>query len=83
MKEARNGAWGTSLVVQWLGLRAPNAGVLGSIPGQGTGTHMPQLKTPHATTKRFLMLQLKKEKKDPACRKEEPTRGTEDPVCHK
>ena len=36
---------GTSLVVQWLRFHAPNAGVLGSIPGQGTRSHM------HATTK--------------------------------
>ena len=35
---------GTSLVVQWLRLRAPNAGGLGSIPGQGTRSRMPQLK---------------------------------------
>ena len=27
---------GTSLVVHWLRLRAPNVGGLGSIPGQGT-----------------------------------------------
>ena len=27
---------GTSLVVQWLRLHTPNAGGLGSIPGQGT-----------------------------------------------
>ena len=40
--------WGTSLVVQWLRLHTPNAGGLGSIPGQGTGSHMPQLKIPHA-----------------------------------
>ena len=32
----------TSLVVKWLSLHAPNAGGLGSIPGQGTRTHMPQ-----------------------------------------
>ena len=38
--------WGTSLVVQWLRLHAPNAGCLGSIPGQGT-------KIPYATTKTF------------------------------
>ena len=37
---------GTSLVVQWLRLRAPNSGGLGSIPGQGTRSHMPQLKDP-------------------------------------
>ena len=33
---------GTSLVVQWLRLCAPNAGGVGSIPGKGT-------KIPHAT----------------------------------
>ena len=31
---------GTFLVVQWLRLQAPNAGGLGSIPGQGTRSHM-------------------------------------------
>ena len=35
---------GTSLVVQWLRLHAPNAGGPGSIPGQGTRSHMPQLR---------------------------------------
>ncbi|TEA30390.1 hypothetical protein DBR06_SOUSAS17710012, partial [Sousa chinensis] len=47
-----------SLVVQWLRLHTPNAGGLGSIPGQGTGSHMPQLrihmpqlKILHAATK--------------------------------
>ena len=35
---------GTSLVVQWLGLRAPNAEDWGSIPGQGAGSHMLQLR---------------------------------------
>ena len=33
----------TSLVIQWLRLRAPSAGGLGSIPGQGTRLHMLQL----------------------------------------
>ena len=33
---------GTSLVVQWLRLHTPIAGGPGSIPGQGTGPHMPQ-----------------------------------------
>ena len=33
---------GTSLVVHWLRLHAPNAGGPGSIPGQGTRSHMPQ-----------------------------------------
>ena len=36
---------GTSLAVQWLRLRAPNAGGPGSIPGQGTRSPM------HAATK--------------------------------
>ena len=30
---------GTSLAVQWLRLLTPNAGDLGSIPGQGTRSH--------------------------------------------
>ena len=42
---------GTSLVVQGLRLHAYNAGGLGSIPGQGTRSHMPQLKILHAATK--------------------------------
>ena len=46
---------GTSLMVQWLRLHASNAGGAGSIPDQGTRSHMPQLKIPHASTK------------DPAC----------------
>ncbi|TEA33540.1 hypothetical protein DBR06_SOUSAS3910096, partial [Sousa chinensis] len=33
---------GTSLVVQWLSLHVPNAGGPGSIPGQGTRSHMLQ-----------------------------------------
>ena len=37
---------GTSLVVQLLRLCASNAGGSGSIPGQGTRSHMPQLKIP-------------------------------------
>ena len=32
------------LVVQWLRLHTPNAGGLSSIPGQGTRSHMPQLR---------------------------------------
>ncbi|TEA35757.1 hypothetical protein DBR06_SOUSAS1110115, partial [Sousa chinensis] len=32
------------MVVQWLRLRAPNTGGMGSIPGQGTRSHMPQLR---------------------------------------
>ncbi|TEA38635.1 hypothetical protein DBR06_SOUSAS110563, partial [Sousa chinensis] len=48
-----------SLVVQWLRLQAPNAGGPGSIPGQGTRSHMhaatksshAQLRSPGAATK--------------------------------
>ena len=47
----RNEVMGTSLVVHWLRLRAPNTGGPGLIPGQGTRSHMPQLKVLHATTK--------------------------------
>ena len=42
---------GTSLLVQWLRLHTPNAGVGGCIPGQGIRTHMLQLKILSATTK--------------------------------
>ena len=35
---------GISLVVQWLRLHVANAGDPGSIPGQGTGCHMLQLR---------------------------------------
>ena len=44
-----------SLVVQWLRVRAPSAGGLRSIPGQGTGSHMPQIRVHAAATKRSLM----------------------------
>ena len=42
---------GASLVVQWLRLRAPNAGGLGLIPDQRTRSHMQQLKIPCAAIK--------------------------------
>ena len=41
----------TSLVVQRFKLQVSNAGDPGSIPGQGTRSHMPQLKILHAATK--------------------------------
>ena len=52
---------GTSLVVQWVRLHAPNAGGFGSIPGHGTRscTHATAkslhatTKSPHATIKKF------------------------------
>ena len=46
-------------MAHWLGLRAPNAGGTGSIPGRGTRSHMMQLKGSHAPTK------------DPACHNED------------
>ena len=42
---------GTSLVVQWVRLHAPNTGDPGLIPGRGTRSRMPQQRIPHATTK--------------------------------
>ena len=51
----KNRLTGPSLVVQWLGLRVPNAGGPGSIPGQGARSHKPQLRVhvPSGTTKKF------------------------------
>ena len=46
------GGGGNSLVAQWLRLCAPNAGGPGSIPGQGTRSHMhAATRSLHATTK--------------------------------
>ena len=43
---------GNSLVAQWIRLHAPNAGGLGSVPGQGTRSHIhAATKSSHATTK--------------------------------
>ena len=43
---------GASLAAQWIGLCAPNAGGLGSTPGQGTRSHMhAATRHSHATTK--------------------------------
>ena len=50
VKWAPSVSFGTSLMVQWLRLCAPNADGLGSIPGWGTRSHM-QLKILHATSK--------------------------------
>ena len=36
----KNASLGASLVVQWLRLHVPNAGGLGSIPGQEARSHM-------------------------------------------
>ena len=47
---SRMASQGTSLVIQWLRLCTPNTGGLGSIPGQGTRSHKPQLKSLHAMT---------------------------------
>ena len=51
----KNRLTGTSLVVQWLGLRVPNAWGPVSIPGQGARSHMPQLRVrmPSGTTKKL------------------------------
>ena len=53
---------GTSLVVQWVRLRVPNAEGLGSIPGQGTRSCMHiATNSPHVATK------------GPTCFREDPT----------
>ena len=51
---------GTSLVVQWVRLSAPDAGGPGSIPGWGTRSRMhAATKSLHAATKRSRMPQLR------------------------
>ena len=40
----------TVLVVQWLRVCSPSAGDPDSLPGQGTGSHMPQLRVLCAPT---------------------------------
>ena len=45
------GYFWTSLVVQWLRLHAPSAGGPGLIPGQGTRSHMQQLRPDMAKNK--------------------------------
>ena len=47
----KNIDWGTSLVVQWLILHAFKTEDQGSIPGQGTRSHVLQLDIPHAIIK--------------------------------
>ena len=57
-------------MVHWLRLRAPNAGSPGLIPGQGTGSHMLQLKPSAAkeinikkqASKQKMLFPLKKKK---------------------
>ena len=78
----------TSLVGQWLQLHAPNAGGMGSMPGQGTRSYilqlivlMLQLKISHAETK--------KKKKEiyiyPTCHNQKilhTAMKIKDPTCH-
>ena len=54
-----NKKMGTSLVVQWLRLCAPGAGGMGSIPSQGTRSHMSQLRVHMLQVKRSHVLQLR------------------------
>ncbi|TEA33049.1 hypothetical protein DBR06_SOUSAS46710003, partial [Sousa chinensis] len=56
-----------SLVAQWLRRRAPDAGGPGSTPGQGTRSHMPQL--------RVCMPQLKQLKRPSHAATEDPARS--------
>ena len=48
---------GAALVGQWLRLHAASTSVPYVIPGQGTRSHMPQLKSSHAATERPLVPQ--------------------------
>ena len=53
-KKIKSREIGTSLVVQWVRLGAPNAGHPGLIPGQGTRSRMHDTaKSPHATAKKY------------------------------
>ena len=61
---------GTSLMVQFLRLHAAKTGGLGLIPGQGTRSHMLQLKFSHATAKKNPTCFTKI--KDPTCCNEDP-----------
>ena len=47
-------------MVQWLRLWPPNTGGLRSIPGQGTRSHMLQLKILHIATKIHISIKKKK-----------------------
>ena len=67
-KSLRGVIEGTSLVVQWLELCAPNAEGLGLIPGQGTRSHMLQLRVPGGTNG-----------KEPTCQCRRPERHGSDP----
>ena len=49
---------GTSLVAQWLRFHVPSAGSPGSIPGQGTRSHMPQLRV-HTLQLKILHIPMK------------------------
>ena len=57
-------SWGLPWWSKWQRLHAPNAGGLGSIPGQTTRSHTRQLKIPHVVKKTRLS-QTNKQKKDP------------------
>ena len=54
---------GTSLVIQWLRIRVPNAGGSGSIPGQGTTSHMLQLTSHCSKGRRPCVAQLRPDAK--------------------
>ena len=63
MTPVKMGASGTSLAVQWLGLRASNAGGTGSIPGQGTKI-LQAACCGQKTNKRKNQTKIKQNKKD-------------------
>ena len=59
----------TFLVVQWLRLCAPNAGVPGLILGQGTRSDVPATKSLHASTQ------------DPTCRNQDLVQANKRVLC--
>ena len=67
-REVKTDSMGTSLVVQCLRLHAPNARGPGSIPGEGTRSHMLQLRPSTAenkqANKKTKQCGLKKKKKN-------------------
>ena len=52
-------------LVQWPRLHALDAGESGSIPGEGTRSHMPQLKIQHSHTNKYLFEKKKKKEEWP------------------
>ena len=55
----------TSLMAQWLRIWAPNAGGLGSILGQGTRSHMPQLWPKYSQINKYIFFKRERHRFNP------------------